>query len=185
MLSLSRGAVRETADGLGIRAPADLDLPEVQYVTLALVLWVVVEYFLVSGVTAGVAPAPLYGFLLVLWTAAGLAGIGVAAWGVYAPERLFVTSGALVLSKGRLFRRGTDIYQLDEVKNLRIRTVFVTRTRGKVQQTVAVNTIAFDARGRTHDFGAQMDVEERSAAYAALLRHLPPGAGAAEEPEQE
>lgn len=179
----SRFIVRETGDGLGIVVPLARHKGLVFILGLFLLYWVGFTLFdlLVLPMLRHLLPGGWYA----LWLLAGAAGAGALAWKLFGTERLFITGGALVLSRGLGFLGRRSIFPLDEVRKARIRTRYVPT--GHKGGMVLRSTISFQARGKTYDFGADMEAGERSAVYHAMLRHLPPQALAddTEEPEGE
>lgn len=177
---MPRVTVRETADGLGILVYSERRLRYFRWLVLGLTPWCF--FGLVLFDVGGLRPPDgIDEVWYVLWALAGLAAVGVGVWREFRRfERLFITGGALVFSRGR--RR--TIHPLDEVKNVRIRTLFVPG-EGKGRHLIPRSVMSFDAGGRTYDFGTAIDAEERSAVYHALLRHLPPGARADAEEDPE
>lgn len=168
----SRFIVRETDDGLGIVVP----LPRAKVLVYAL----------------GLLLLYLAGFLPVLrdrltegwytlWLVAGTLGVGALAWRLFGTERLFITDGALVLSRWPNLPGRRAVFLPGEITRARIRTRYVP-TGDRAGRMVLRSTISFEARGKTYDFGEDMDADERSVVYHAMLRHLPPEA---REPEDD
>lgn len=182
----SRFIVRETGDGLGIVVPLARHKGLVFTLGMFLLYWVFITFFDLFAAPGFLRQQLLAGGRYVLWLLAGAAGAVALAWKLFGTERLFIVGGSLVLSRGLgpLGRR--SVFPLDEVRNARIKTRYVPT--GYKGRTVLASTISFQVRGKTYDFGADMEAEERSSVYHAMLRHLPPQANETEntqEPEGE
>lgn len=165
----SRVIIRETLDGLGIYNPSKLNVPLVLFLLLWLGGWSVGEYFAVTEMMRN-GNILTDAFLLVwltFWTIAGAACWWIVLWNLFGSERLFVTSGALVMSKGLGLLRWRTVYPLEAVANLRVSAT------PQAPNSLQVAGIEFEAGGKARRFGFDFDVSERSAVLAALQRVLP------------
>lgn len=168
----SRFIVRETSDGLGIVVPLARNKGLMFFLKVFLTYWVGFSLFDLFVLSGFLREYLLPGSWYALWLIAGAVGMGMLGWKLFGTERLFITGGALVFSKGLGFLSRRAVFLLDEVKKVGIRTIHVPTgyKGGMVLQSI----ISFEARGKTYNFGADMEAEERSAVYHAILRHLPP-----------
>lgn len=167
---LERLTIRETEDGLGVHVPAVKNVPLILFLLVWLCGWAAGEWFALGQIFDGRFHVTDV-FLAVwatLWTLGGLGAMLALGWQLAGTERLFVTSGALVVEKGFAFFRRRKVWNPGDAGNFRRGQVGVHTT-----SVVGSNGIAFDAGGRTHHFGASLNSVEASALLAAIARHLP------------
>lgn len=165
----SRVIIRETLDGLGIYNPARLNVPLVLFLLLWLGGWAVGEYFAVSEIMRS-GNIFTDAFLLVwvtFWTIGGAFCWWIVLWSLFGSERLFVTSGALVVSKGLGPLRRRTVYPVATVTRLRVSAT------PHVADSGTVAGIAFEAGGKARRFGIDLGASERLAVLEALQRVLP------------
>lgn len=171
--SENRITIRETLDGLGIHNPARRNIALVLFLMVWLTGWSFGEYFALSEILYG---GNLVGsiFLLVwgtFWTLGGLGALLVLLWNLFGSERLFITEGMLVHSRGFGPFRRKRIHPLAEVGGFR-----VNLKGNPAANAVPLGSIEYVAGGATRSFGVGMTREEAEASLAAIRRALPPEA---------
>lgn len=173
--------IRETLDGLGIYTPSKLNVPLVLFLLLWLGGWSVGEYFAVTEImrSGNILTDAFLLVWLTFWTIGGAACWWVVLWSLFGSERLFVTSGALVMSKGLGPLRRRTVYPVDMVANLRVGAT------PHAPNGMQVAGIEFEAAGKARRFGFDLDVSERSAVLEVLQRVLPDRVFAAGKEERE
>lgn len=168
--SESRITIRESLDGLGIYNPARRNVAVILFLMLWLAGWSFGECFALSQILRGgnvVASA----FLLVwatFWTLGGLGALAVLLWNLFGSERLFITGGMLVHSRGFGPFRRKRAYPVGQVNSFRV------DTRGNpAAGAVPLGAVAYQAGGGARSFGVGMTREEAEASLAAIRRALP------------
>lgn len=166
----SRIAIRETLDGLGIYNPARRNILTILFLMVWLTGWAFGEYFALTQIFRGVNLAGS-AFLLVwvtFWTFGGLFAAGIVLWNLFGSERLFITEGMLIHSRGYGPLQRRHIYPLAEVGGFRL------DSRGDpASSAIPLGSIAFRAGGSARTFGVGMTREEAEASLAAIRRALP------------
>ena len=167
--SNARVVIRETPEGLGIYNPPRRNMSLILFLLLWLGGWAAGEYFAITEIMRG---GNLFGsaFLLVwltIWTFGGVVCWWIVLWSLFGSERLFVTSGALVKSRGFGPLRWRSIYPVDAISDLRINAMV------DVPNAVQVPAIEFEFAGKPVRFGLDLDRDERQAVLAALRAVLP------------
>lgn len=167
--SNTRVVIRETPEGLGIYNPSRRNMPLILFLLLWLGGWTAGEYFAITEIMRG---GDLFGsvFLLVwltIWTFGGVACWWIVLWSLFGSERLFVTGGALVKSRGFGPLRWRSFYPVDAISDLRINAM------ADVPDAVQVPAIEFAFAGKPVRFGLDLDPDERRAVLDALRAILP------------
>ena len=131
--------------------------------------WSVGEYFAVTEIMrkGNILTDVFLLIWVTFWTIAGAACWWIVLWNLFGSERLFVTSGALVMSKGIGPLRRRTVCPVDSVANLRVSLT------PPDANSLQVAGIELDADGRSRRFGIDFDATERSAVLQALQRVLP------------
>lgn len=168
--SENRIVIRETLDGLGIYNPARRNIVLILFMMLWLTGWAFGEYFALSDILRG---GNIVGsiFLLVwasFWTLGGLGALIVLLWNLFGSERLFITEGMLVHSKGFGPFRRKRIYPVGQVNSFRV------DTRGDpATNAIPLGSVSYQAGGAARLFGIGMTREEAETSLAAIRRALP------------
>lgn len=165
----SRVIIRETLDGLGIYNPSKLNVPLVLFLLLWLGGWGVGEYFAITEIMKS---GNLFSdaFLLVwltFWTIGGAFCWWLVLWNLFGSERLFITAGAMVVSKGLGPMRRSRVYPVETISKLRVSAT------SAVADGTQVAGIEFEAGGKARRFGFDLDESERISVLQALRRVLP------------
>lgn len=167
--SENRIIIRETLDGLGIHNPARRNVVAVLFLMLWLTGWSFGEYFALSEILRGgnvVASAFLL-LWLALWTLGGLGALAVLLWNLFGAERLFITGGTFLHTKGFGPFQRKRAYPVGQVGSFRL------DTRGNpATSAVPLGAVAYQAGG-ARSFGVGMTREEAEASLAAIRRALP------------
>ena len=167
--SENRITIRETLDGLGIYNPARRNIVLILFMMLWLTGWSFGEYFALSQILRGGNIAASV-FLLVwatFWTLGGLGALAVLLWNLFGSERLFITGGTLIHTKGFGPFQRKRAYPVGQVNGFRI------DTRGNpATNAVPLGAVEYQAGGVRY-FGIGMTREEAEASLAAIRRALP------------
>jgi len=175
--SENRITIRETLDGLGIHNPARRNIALVLFLMVWLTGWAFGEYFALSEILGG---GNLVGSLFLLvwasfWTLGGLVAVRVLLWNLFGSERLFITEGMLVHSRGIGPFQRKRIHPLAEVDGFR------ANLKGDpAANAIPLGSIEYVAGGTARSFGVGMTREEAEASLAAIRRALPPDASGEE-----
>ena len=166
----NRITIRETLDGLGIYNPARRNILVILFLMLWLAGWAFGEYFALSEIARG---RNIFSslFLLVwlgIWTLGGLGAAAVLLWNLFGSERLFVTGGVLVHSRGYGPLQRRRVHPVGEVSGLTLDT-----RSDPANGAVQFGTIGYRAGGRARRFGIGMTRAEAEASLAAIHRALP------------
>lgn len=168
--SENRITIRETLDGLGIYNPARRNAFAILFMMLWLTGWAFGARFALSEILRGSSIVSSL-FLLVwmaFWTVAGLGALVVLLWNLFGSERLFITDGMLVHSRGFGPFRRKRIYPVGQVNSFRV------DTRGNpATNAVPLGSVSYQAGGGVRSFGVGMTREEAEASLAAIRRALP------------
>lgn len=168
--SENRITIRETLDGLGIYNPARRKIVLVLFLMLWLTGWAFGEYFALSEIfgSGNVAGSLFLLFWVTFWTLGGLFVVRVLLWNLFGSERLFVTEGMLVHSRGIGPFRRKYIHPLADVGDFRL------NLKGDpAGNAIPLGSIEYRAGGAARSFGVGMTREEAEASLAAIRRALP------------
>lgn len=168
--SESRITIRETLDGLGIHNPARRKAGLILFMMVWLAGWAFGEYFALSEILRGgnVVGSTFLLVWLTIWTLGGLFAMRVLAWNLFGSERLFITDGMLVHSRGFGPFQRKRVYPVGEIDGFRL------DLRGDpATNAIPLGSLEYKARGERRLFGIAMTREEAEASLAAIRRALP------------
>ena len=166
----NRITIRETLDGLGIYNPARRNIFAILFLTLWLGGWAFGEYFALGEILRGgniVASLFMLAWVSV-WTLGGLGAGAVLLWNLFGSERLFVTGGMFVHSRGFGPFQRKRVHPLAEVGD------FTLDTRSSpANGAIQFGTVGYRAGAVRRSFGIGMTRAEAEASLAAIRRALP------------
>lgn len=160
--------IRETSDGLGIYNPARRK----PFLLLFLIVWMFMwsmgfRFGVVTVLGGGVAGV----FVAIIWLPVwGIIGIAVSlllGWYAFGWERLFITDGVFVHSKGIGPLRRMKAYAVSELSGFRIDPRKSTANDG-----LPIAALQYEVRGIVRRFGVEMSTHEANAVLDAVKRYV-------------